>query len=103
MFISKAEKAKVFEEIEVMKVSNSNLLSNYVKQTKLINTLTVHIHNLEVRIAEMEGIKAQPKRNAHKEMWTPEMRKRQSERVKKMWAKKRQEKLPSNTVVGVPV
>jgi len=101
MFISKAEKTKLFEEIEAMKINNEKLLANYVKQTKLVNTLTVHIHNLEVRIAEIEGVKA--KKLTHQTKWTPERRAAQSEIIKKMWADKRVAKLPANTVVGVPV
>lgn len=103
MFISSNEKAKIKEDVEILKVQNHNMLEKYVKQTKLVNSLTVHLHNLEVRIAELEGVKVQPKRNHYKEMWTPELRKRQSEQMKKRWAEKRLAKSPANTVVGVPV
>lgn len=82
MFISKAEKAQI----------NARLEEAY--------TL---IARLNRRLAKLEGVAPAKMEVKRPVIWTPERRAEQAARVKKMWADKRAAKLPSNTVVGVPV
>jgi hypothetical protein len=102
MFISKAEKAKLFEQIAILQVGYNNLTEKYSRQLNTTGKYMVYVQTLEKRVSELEGKKPAPK-NTHKTKWTPERRAEQSDRIKKMWADKRKAKLAENTVMGIVV
>jgi chorismate mutase len=96
MFISKAEKKQIIEALLHVDEVQDTLTS------KLDEAYTL-IARLNRRLAKLEDVAPVKMESKHKSKWTPERRAEQAERIKKMWAKKREAKSPANTVVGVPV
>jgi chorismate mutase len=82
MFISKAEKKEIQDKLE---------------------TAYTLLGKLNRRLAKLEGVAPAKMQSKPPTKWTPERRAEQAERIKKMWADKRQAKLAANTVMGVKV
>lgn len=101
MFISKHEKENLKANIKYMKDAYETLSERFSAQNKVILSLLKTTKQLNERIEKLEGVRT--KKLTHQNKWTPERRAEQSDRIKKMWADKREAKSPSNTVTGAPV